>query len=214
MRMQQLQPDYKFYPSLLDAYKWYQASESDGSEQELINKINRVPFKSDSADKGTWFNELIDHSIKGNGKYGLQYLNGVALEVFERLKGASMQVYTSTLLEVDGKIVELYGYIDYVLQDKVIDLKTTQVYDLGKYQKSMQLHFYPVSLIDEGNVINEFEFLVTDFVNVYPETYKVDYQRSKMILIDSCKELIRFLQLKRDLITDKKVFALNEEKVN
>ena len=205
--MHQLQPDYKFYPSLLDSYKWYQASESDNSEQELIDKINRKPFSSDAADKGTWFNELIDLCLKGSEKHGVEFLSGPAEIILERLIGSVKQVHTSTTLDVDGKTVELYGYIDYVQQDRVIDLKTTKSYELGKYKDSLQLHFYPVSLIDEGNEINAFEFLVTDFENVYPEVYMVDYNRSKNILIDACRELIRFVEIKKDLITDKKIFG-------
>lgn len=201
-----LQPDYKIYPSLLDSYRWYQQSESDNAEQELINKINRLPYQSDSADKGTWFNELIDLSLKGLEKYKEQYLTGCAMEVVKRLEGAARQVRTSTIIEVDNKIVELYGDIDYVKEDRVIDLKTTKNYELGKYKDSLQLHFYPVSLIDDGNEINEFEFLSCDFENVYSEVYKVNYSVSKNILIDACKELIRFLEIKKEFITDKKIF--------
>lgn len=205
--MQKLQPDYKFYPSLLDSYKWYQQSEGDEAEQEFINKINRVPFQSDAADKGTWFNELIDVSLKGLEKHGIHYLNeNCAYAIMCQLEGSARQVYTSTMIEVNGKLVEIYGYMDYVKQDRVIDLKTTRAYELGKYKDSLQMHFYPVSLIDAGNEINVFEFLVTDFENVYSELYPVNYQISKAILTSVCRELIRFLEIKRDLITDKKIF--------
>jgi hypothetical protein len=200
-----LQPDYKFYPSLLDAYRWYQQSESDTAEQELIDKINRVPFKSEAADKGTWLNDLIDLSLKGE-RFGLNYLTGVAADIYYRLKGSARQVYTSMTTEVDGNIVEIYGYIDYVKEDSVIDLKTTASYELGKYKNSLQLHFYPVSLINEGNEINKFEFLVTDFQNIYSEVYMVNYHTSLYILHEACRELIRFLELRKDLITDKKIF--------
>lgn len=210
MRQQQLQPDqdvdYRFYPSLLDSYKWYVQSESEDAEQELIDKINRVPFQSDLADKGTWFNELIDLSLIGSEKHDLQYLTGCALDITERLQGAARQIYTSTIIEVDGKLIEVYGYIDYVKEDRVIDLKTTKTYELGKYKDSLQMHFYPVSLIDAGNEINFFEFLVTDFENVYSEIYKVDYEQSKVLLADACRELVRFLELKKMFITDKKIF--------
>lgn len=209
--MQPLQPDYKIYPSLLDAYKWYQASESDTSEQEFIDKINRLPYQSDAADKGKWLNELIDISLKGQEKYKCQFLTGYPGEIVKRLAGAVKQVYTSTMIEVGSKIVELYGYIDYVKEDRVIDLKTTKTYELGKYKDSLQMHLYPVSLIDEGNEINEFEFLVTDFENIYSEVYKINYANSKAILTDCCKELINFLRLRRHLITDRKIF---NEQVN
>lgn len=207
MQTPQLRLDYKFYPSLLDSYKWYQQSESEEAEQELIDKINRVPFKSEAADKGTWFNELIDVALKGYDKTPMEdMLTGPALDITMRLQGAAKQVYTSTIIEIDGKIVEVYGYMDYVKQDRVIDLKTTKSYELGKYKDSLQMHFYPVSLIDAGNEINVFEFLVTDFENVYSELYPVNYRTSRAIISNACRELIRFLEIKKDLITDKKIF--------
>lgn len=215
MQNSQLQPeiipDYKIYPSLLDSYKWYQTSESENAEQELINKINRRPYQSDAADKGKFFNELIDISIKGIQKHKVCFLNGCALQLATLLSKSVSQVHTSTLIEVDNKVVELYGYVDYVLQDRVIDLKTTRSYELGKYKDSLQLHLYPVSLIDDGNEINEFEFLVCDFENVYSEVYPVDYEISKALITDVCKELIRFLEIKRDFITDKKIFNQQPE---
>ena len=71
---------FNIYPSILDAFqgyldssevyqKYYGMSEdavmseeefSDKQYEELINKINRVPFESEAADKGTAFNEVID----------------------------------------------------------------------------------------------------------------------------------------------------------
>lgn len=201
------QPDYKFYPSLLDAYNWYASSEKDESEQDFINKINRLRFESEAADKGTWFNELVDNALVGLEKYKLNYSASPVREIVERLSGAAKQLYVTTHLEVDGNLIELYGYLDYLKEDTVIDLKTTKQYELGKYKDSLQLHFYPVALIDSGNEINTFEFLVFDFDNVFKETYQVNYDNSKRALEDSCRNLIRFLTYKKDLITDTKIFG-------
>jgi len=51
---------YKFYATLLDSYQWYLDSEDDNSFQEFIDKINRVPFTSEAAERGTAFNKLVD----------------------------------------------------------------------------------------------------------------------------------------------------------
>ena len=71
---------FKFYATLLDAYQNYLDSDIIWSKywgwsenpphtpeefkkiqfQSLIDKINRVPFDSEAADKGTAFNEVID----------------------------------------------------------------------------------------------------------------------------------------------------------
>ena len=78
-----MQPDYRIYPSLLDNFgKYLRADEEVESfwnvdnetgeykrspeeieadlKQQLLNAINRVPFESEAADKGTAFNAIID----------------------------------------------------------------------------------------------------------------------------------------------------------
>lgn len=210
MKMQNNQPKYKFYATLLDAYKWYQVSESDTAEQEFIDKINRVPFYSEAAEKGTAFNEVIDAFIDGKGlvsyNNGFEFNETLIGTIGYALQGSISQIHTSTFINTNYGLVELYGYIDYINQDKAIDLKTTKNYDLGKYKNSMQRHLYPVSLIDNGNEINQFEFLVTDFKDVYSEVYNIDYKESKAILIETCIGMIQFLEAKKNLITDMKVF--------
>ena len=219
MNQQQPQPNYKFYATLLDAFSWYQQSESDNSEQEFIDKINRVPVTDEKAlermNKGTALNDLVDEQLKSttlsmNGmlqKNGFEFDVYVVSELSNYLTGSVPQHYTETTISIDGKSVLLYGYIDYVRQEKCIDLKTTSSYDLGKYKGSMQRHLYPVSLFAEGVIVDEFEFLVTDFKSVFKETYPVSFEESKSILVEQCRLLIDFLESKKHLITDKKIFA-------
>lgn len=82
------QPSYKIYPSLLDKFdKYLHADEEIESfwnidnetgeykrspeevenelKQSLIDSINRVPFASEAANKGTAFNEIIDCYVNG-----------------------------------------------------------------------------------------------------------------------------------------------------
>lgn len=204
--MNQKQPQFKFYATLLDAFKWYQASEKEDAEQELINKINRVPFQSDAAEKGTRFNNLIDCLMDGESQISDEFGERLPAGIAELLNGSIKQVFTSTLLQTDYGLVELYGYIDYIKMDAAIDLKTTKNYELGKYKDSLQKHVYPVSLIDDGNDIKTFEFLVTDFSSIYIETYNVNYDESVVILKRVCEHFIEFLRAKKHLITDLKIF--------
>lgn len=82
--MRQRNIRYKFYASLLDAYqdyldcdkiyeRYWGFSENppcspvefqEKQLQSLIDKINRVPFDNEAADKGTAFNEVIDCMVK------------------------------------------------------------------------------------------------------------------------------------------------------
>lgn len=79
-----MRPKYKIYATLLDAFWCYLKSDivwekywgwsenpphtseefKEQQFQELIDRINRKPFDSESADKGTAFNEVIDCMIE------------------------------------------------------------------------------------------------------------------------------------------------------
>ena len=110
-------PDYCFYATLLDAYQNYLNSDkiwekywgwSDNPPHTLeefqqeqfhgfINTLNRVPFDSEAADKGTAFNEVIDCLIEKrnskkirvekvypekDGRYEFHVSSPIALKVF------------------------------------------------------------------------------------------------------------------------------------
>lgn len=78
-----MQPKYRIYPSLLDNFEKYLRADEEvesfwnvdketgeynrspeeieiALKQQLLNAINRVPFESEKADKGTAFNAIID----------------------------------------------------------------------------------------------------------------------------------------------------------
>ena len=80
------QPKYRMYPSLLDKFEAYLRADEEVEsffnidnetgeykrspeeieaelKQSLIDAINRVPFASEAADKGTAFNALVDMAV-------------------------------------------------------------------------------------------------------------------------------------------------------
>lgn len=204
-------PKYRFYATLLDAFVWYQVSESDTAEQDLINKINRIPITDEKAlermNKGTEFNNLIDIAITDPSIQQDTFDKNIVSELSNYLIGSVAQYRTETILDCNGTLVLVYGVSDYIKENKCIDLKTTSAYDLGKYKDSMQRHLYPVCLNSEGVFVDEFEFLVTDFKSVFKEPYKVDLVESEKELISCCSALIEFVESKKHLITDEKIFG-------
>lgn len=86
------QPKYRFYATLLDSFEGYLhsdllweeywgKSENPGKTAEefeaeqfqgLIDRINRVPFDSEAADRGTAFNEIVDCMIVGRKSEKMQ----------------------------------------------------------------------------------------------------------------------------------------------
>ena len=287
---------FKFSPSLLDKFQNYLDSEvlyekyyglSDEPSmtfeqyeqekfQSLIDSINRVPFESEAADKGSCLNEIVDCivlgvkstrddiSVSSKEYYVKREANGlvdpadgkviggdvedyaVRLPHIEAVKGSHAflfdiafckgvagyfsgslcQLYTEAPIETKHGKVLLYGYPDYVREDKVYDLKTTARYEFGKYAKYWQQHVYPYTLIESGKVsdVSAFEFTAYQmkggtarspliYGEMYPEVYVYSHERSARLLRGICESFGDFLLHNKELITDTKIFG-GEKKEN
>ena len=192
----------KYTPSLLDAFTQYLESDTlyerfyGKSEEpsltceeyerkrfkELIDKINRVPFESEAADKGSCLNEIVDcivmrkastrdditlRSDKGaefieakKGEHTFLFAKEFCKDVARYFEGSLCQVYTEADIDTKYGKVLLYGYPDYIRGNEVYDLKTTSKYEFGKYAKYWQQHLYPWTLIESGRCteVRSFEF--------------------------------------------------------
>lgn len=247
---------YKFYATLLDSFFDYQNSDSLWEKywgfaenpsktpeefhqeqfQSLIDKINRKPFESVDADRGTAFNEVIDCMVlqqntkkmkivrwkDDNGKLlGVKaslrnrdyyYPLHLIREVADWYKGGLPQQYIQAILPTSFGNVMLYGYIDYVMPFKTCDLKTTKSYWFGKFKHHYQHIVYPYALAQNGADVAEFEYNVVEWkansYNTYTETYLFRPKRDIPRLTEQVENFIQFLRDNRELITDKKIFAL------
>ena len=250
------QPKYRFYATLLDAFWNYMNSDivwekywgwSDNPPhtpeefhelqfQELIDRINRKPFDSEKADRGTAFNELIDALVENrkpdkmdvernaeNTCYTVVYNNraftfpiSICREFANYFKGALTQQRVEAILPTAFGNVLVYGLIDYLMPTTVNDLKTTGSYTVGKFKNHFQHLVYPYALVHNGNDIRTFEYNILEFskagypVDTYTETYVFNPERDIPILTNHCEEFIRFLEENRGLITDLKIFGLDD----
>lgn len=256
--MQTKQPKFKFYATLLDTFTGYLKSDvvwgkywgfsenpphtpdefKDLQFQRLIDTINRVPFDSEAADKGTAFNEVVDCMIENRKSEKVQverllsdmqdgrqaiiglratYKNrqfdfpiSLCREFADYYKGALTQQRVEAILPTCFGNVLLYGYIDELLPMSVHDIKTTGSYYVGKFKDHWQHMIYPYCLMQNGNDVRSFEYNITDFKSTYTESYTFVPERDIPIITDHCEEFIRFLNDNRDLMTDKKIFAEDE----
>lgn len=197
-------PAYKIYPSILDGFqglldsdrnweKFYGSSEAPSLspseyeqkvERELIDKVNRVPFTSEAASKGTAFNEIVDCILlhvpatredckiasvrEADAPYIKAEIDGFEFRYSEALcrrmaafyKGAIPQYRLSAILHTKYGPVELYGNADYLLPDSVHDLKTTSKYEFGKFEDHWQRYTYPYCLLESGDYteVKDFTF--------------------------------------------------------
>lgn len=223
----QRQPKYRFYATLLNSYEWYKESEADNAFQEFIDKINRVPFVSEAADKGTAFNSLVDSiafsgydalnensTAKKEGHTmfdGFEFPTEIAMECVDYIQHGTPQVRESGFIETVLGLIEVYGEIDYVLPAmQQVDLKTTKAWELGKYCNTWQHIVYPFCVYQKTGLESTFTYLATDFKTVVKEDYLYNHSRDSERLKSVCVELAQFIEEHRALITDLKIFNLHD----
>lgn len=230
-------------PQIYDRY-WGYAEEPPHTLDEfwveqrasLIDKINRVPFTSEAASKGTAFNAVIDTLQTGqldenvkmskvldeNGRplaiqaeldgFTFQFPYEVCKEFALYYKGAIPQVKVSAILPTGYGNVELYGYIDELMPLSVHDIKYTGNYSASKFKHHSQHLVYPYCLMQNGPNIPTFEYNVAEESKsgkweTYTETYVFDPDRDIPVLRERCEGLIEFLLQNSQFITDKRIFG-------
>lgn len=214
--------------------KYSQAEFEQVQFQGLIDKINRVPIDSEAADRGTCFNEVVDcivnkrapqdkfliKSDKELNTINVKYKNRVFVfniddckKAAQRYEGSIEQVFTEALLPTKYGNVRLYGYIDELLPDYVVDIKTTgRAPSAFSFRDHWQHRVYPYCLSSEGVYVYTFIYdiyVLNDSNKVtgfYQEHYTYVPERDIPDLTSICEGFIDFLHRHKDLITDKKIF--------
>lgn len=247
--------NYNIYPSLLDKFEsfinssriyqeYYGFSEDPamtedefGSQKlaDLLNGINRVPFESEAADKGTMFNEVIDCIVENRKSDKMKIETNLAAPsiqvwwknwmhsfniqdcktIAKAVKGAVCQNYQEGFIDTKYGRVKLYGYSDYLLPFRIADLKTTGKYQAFKFRNNWQHIVYPFLLNYNGIFVNDFTYLIYKWNKnggeIFEEEYTYNQEKDLPRLIDFVEQFIEFLEANRNLITDEKIF--NYQKV-
>lgn len=218
------------------------------NEEALLDAINRKPFEGDTTamDKGTCFNEIIDcivnkvkfinedielesrkdeniiiATMMDEGMPVKQFIYDMKMcsMLASYYTGGLTQYFCQGTIETQYGVVELYGYADVVLRDKVIDIKTTKSYSFGDYEDRWQRYVYPYCLTEAGNNIRQFSFDVVKWVgggvknpvlsgDFYEELYGYNHQQATAKLKGVLEQFISWIEINRLKITDTKIFAL------
>lgn len=249
---------YQFYATLLDSFRTYTNSDSiwekywgvteeppctpeefrQMKHQELLDRINRVPYDSEAADRGTVLNDIVDcilehHNSKKckitkvyiddkvvalTGEYnGRSYTFPMSLirEIADYYEGTLPQQYVEGVLPTAYGGVKLYGYVDYVGAFTLHDLKTTSRYAVGNYRDGAQHLVYPYCLHQQGVGVEAFEYNVIELnkqntmYSTYTELYNYHPEQDAHTLTIWCEEFIDFLERHKEFVTDKKIFNGN-----
>ena len=231
----------KVYPTLIDAYEYWLKSDAplqdfidrinrvptempeaamkgtayndmidamlEGKDVETaIHIVRNVP---NDVYKWTHVYDLPD----GDNQNAVEFMfpKKITDEIIRKLQGAVAQVYNEATIKTAFGDVVLYGYVDYVLRDTLIDLKTTSRYDFPKYLNSAQHPLYLYTARQNMDVEN-FKYLVTDMRNIYEEAYHWNVNLEKM-LVSMLNNLVSFIYDHKDMITNDKIFGLEPDKL-
>lgn len=185
---------YRFYPSLLNTYSRFLQGKI--SEQEVLDRINRVPIPQTEAQfRGVSFEDAVLKKI-GEDQFDPQILATV------RQKLPSPIIKTQAYCQYQIADVMIYGFVDILGRKEAVDLKTTSHYSADRFQQDHQ-NFYLPALYFRG--VRQMRYLITDFVNVYEEIYEAsaDFEGQ----LEELYSFKMFLEEHREQITDAKIFA-------
>jgi hypothetical protein len=194
---------YRIYPTLVNTFALYQSEVQNTNGQpyvdfeEMINRINRVPVERSQAQaRGVNFEDAL---IKNQDveDFPAEILTTMRSQLPPKYKS---QVYLSCMV----KDVEIYGFVDILGSDRAIDIKTTAKYKEGKFETNHQ-NLYLLGL--KKYKINRLDYLITDFEQIYRESYYLDSYNFEP-LFEQLGAFTEFLEKNRKLITDKKIFKL------
>jgi hypothetical protein len=184
---------YRFYPTLLNTFALFQKGFL--SEQELLDRINRVPTPQTPAQaRGVSFEEAV---IKGTDE---AHFDAEILRKARALLPRPM-VDTQVYCQYQLNDVLLYGYVDVIGRTLAVDLKTTARYVPGRFATNHQ-NFYLPALRPKG--IRTLRYVITDFKEVYQEEYglQTDFSAQE----EQVRLFCAFLEAHRPTISDPKIF--------
>ncbi|HEX9958857.1 MAG TPA: hypothetical protein VGA96_16430 [Fibrella sp.] len=188
-----MSPTYRFYPTLLNVFSRF-LNGGNLTEQQVLDAINRVPSPTTQAQqRGISFEETL---IKGTGEEQFD------AEILRKMRKLLPRPIVDTQVYCQWQIddVLFYGYVDLIGKYKAVDIKTTGSYQAGRYLFNHQ-NLYLHALKRHG--IKLMEYLITDFTDVYVESYALTHPIDKQL--EEIRLFKAFIDEHRDQITDKKI---------
>lgn len=176
--------------------------------ERVLNINSNITGVTTRIGEGAYEGYVVEHISRLGVKHTFEFDCGLVNGIASQLRGATPQPEIEGFIDTRFGRVRLYGFGDYVLRNKVVDLKTTRRYTFGQYKEGMQQYIYPYCLIQSGVFVDTFEYLATDFNSTYTESYDYNSSYAEGYIREVCEDFIEYLALRRSIITDKKIFNL------
>ena len=173
--------------SLLSSFKYWQ--ESEKPIDEFMNTLNKIKTPTTEAmQRGIDFeNDIQQHCIEfkneilnENDKISSEYANCI-YKITNIVKGGLWQCKVQKEIKINNQDFMLFGYADVIKENAIYDIKTTAVYELGKYNTSTQHLIY---MYCTG--IKNFEYLIAQGGETLENFYRESYSMQ-----DDCESKIR-----------------------
>lgn len=186
---------YKISPTFLDSFAYYidcdDQYQSLTARKELISRLRGEPCEvSEAMEKGIKLETDIQSAINGlypEPKIKTDY-NYCVSDIANEVQDSLCQVEVKYQLEPN---VIVWGYIDFLKRNRIVDVKYTKSYDIGKYNNRNQHLVYLLALKDTG--IKHFSYLISDLKRVYREDY--DYTpQMETTLKANVREFLDYLE--------------------
>ena len=192
---------YRIYPTLLNSFALFEEKTADSQGEiivdmwEMIDRINRVKKPTTVAQqKGIDFEKAV---ITGEDE---DMFSEIVIEKARALLPSKYK--TQFYSEAKYKNCLIYGFVDLVGGERAVDLKSTRKYEPNRFAFNHQ-NLYLLGLKKYG--IKTLDYVITDFEEVYQETYTFDSYDFKP-LYQQIDNFVDFIEQHRKLIKDKKIF--------
>lgn len=192
---------YRIYPTLLNSFALFEEKTTDSQGEiivdmwNMIDRINRVKKPTTEAQqKGIDFEKAV---VTGENED--DFKEGI----IEKARALLPSKYkTQFYSEAKYKNCLIYGFVDLVGGDRAVDLKSTRRYEPNRFEHNHQ-NLYLLGLKKYG--IKTLDYVITDFEEVYQETYTFDDYDFKP-LYQQIDNFVDFIEQHKKLIKDKKIF--------
>lgn len=199
---------YKIYPTLINYFQRYYLEKHSETgepitEQQMLDRINRVKTPlTDAMLKGIKFEEKVLARATGKEFSHESWEIPLIDEVIEYLPEMCI---TQRYVDFVYKDVMIYGFVDFKGSGMVVDLKTTSYYNFPEHEENTQtLYLYALKHLGYKTmryIVVNLEDRVVGLEEYNLENY--DFSR----LFEWVELFKQFLEAKKHLITDKRIFA-------